>query len=107
MNTSSPSAVELQPFVPQSDAFYSIDVASRLAQMPRHRILVCCRRGIVTPAIDSVSGRYYFDGATIRILQRIEYLGTQCGINYTGIEIILRLVDELERVRGSGRFFPT
>lgn len=93
----------LQPFVTETATFYSIDVAASLAGMPRHRVLVCCKRHMVTPWIDRSSGRYLFDAEAIRILQRIEYLHADCGINFTGIQIILSLADELERVRSQER----
>jgi MerR family transcriptional regulator/heat shock protein HspR len=83
----------------RSRASYPIDLAARLAEMPRHRVLVCCKHGFVLPIIDPEDGRYYFDAASIRVLQRIEYLHTACGVNFTGIRIILSLVEELERVR--------
>lgn len=101
MNTDTSSAATLQLFIPEASATYPIDVAARLAHMPRHRILVCCKRGFISPRIDSDSGRYSFDAASIRVLQRIEYLHSECGVNYTGIQIILSLVDEVERTRRS------
>jgi len=105
MSTETISDTALQPFTPEANAFFPIDVAAHLAHMPRHRILVCCKRGIISPHIDPDYGRYSFDLATIRLLQRIEYLHTGCGVNFTGIQIILSLVDEVERIRqgeGSG-----
>ncbi|HTO02704.1 MAG TPA: MerR family transcriptional regulator [Opitutus sp.] len=99
MNTDVITPTTLQPFVLEMDAVYPIDLAARLAHMPRHKILVCCKRGIVAPMIDPDDGRYTFDAATIRVLQRIEYLHTECGVNFTGIQIILSLADEVERFR--------
>jgi hypothetical protein len=92
------TSTTLQPFVLETNAVYPIDIAARLAHMPRHRVLVCCKRGIVSPMVDSEDGRFSFDAATIRSLQRIEYLHTECGVNFTGIQIILSLADE-ERFR--------
>lgn len=99
MNTDTISSMTIQPFGLEMDAAYPIDLAARLAQMPRHRILVCCKRGIVAPMIDPEDGRYTFDAATIRVLQRVEYLHTECGVNFTGIQIILSLAGEVERFR--------
>ena len=103
MITETISRVALQPFVAEPATFYPIDVAASLAGMPRHRILVCCKRQMVTPWIDRNSGRYLFDIDAIRILRRIEYLHVDCGVNFTGIHIILSLVDELERARSRHR----
>jgi len=93
------STTTIQVFAPEPETFYPIDVAARLAQTQRHLILVCCKRGIISPHIEPESGRYFFDGATIEVLRRIEYLHTDCGINFTGVQIILSLADEVERFR--------
>lgn len=92
----------LQPFVPDPDAVMPLDTAAHLARMPRHFVLVCCKRGFVTPFIDPDYGGYFFDAAAVRTLQRITYL-RQCGINLTGIRLILQLMDEVGRLRGAGR----
>ena len=102
MNTDAITSTTLQPFALEMDAVYPIDLAARLARMPRHRILVCCKRGIIAPMVDPEDGRYTFDAATIRVLQRVEYLHTECGVNFTGIQIILSLADEVERSRARG-----
>ena len=99
MNTDAITSSTLQLFALETDAVYPIDLAARLAHMPRHRILVCCKRRIVSPMIDPDDGRYTFDAATIRVLQRIEYLYSECGVNFTGIQIIMSLADEVERIR--------
>jgi DNA-binding transcriptional MerR regulator len=100
MNTYVIPTAAVQLFVVRDESYYPIDLAARLSQMPRHRVLVCCKRGLVAPLIDPDNGSYFFDAASIRLLQRIQYLHTDCGVNFTGIEIILGLVTELERVRG-------
>ena len=81
------------------DAFVRLTISAAVAHMPRHRLLVCCKRRIVSPMIDPDDGRYTFDAATIRVLQRIEYLYSECGVNFTGIQIIMSLADEVERIR--------
>jgi alkylation response protein AidB-like acyl-CoA dehydrogenase len=90
----------LQPFVPDPEGLFPIDSVAHLAGMPRHLVLVCCRRGLVAPAIDPEYGGYLFDTVAIRTLQRIAYLHGECAINLTGIRIILQLMDEVERLRG-------
>jgi hypothetical protein len=89
----------VQRFVPDPEAIHSIDSAARLAGVPRHWILVYCRHGLVTPMIDPAYGGFYFDADNIRSLERIHYLHADCEINFAGIRIILRLMDEVERLR--------
>ena len=91
----------LQRFAPDPAAVYPLDFAAHLAQMPRHAVLVCFKRGLISAVVDPLYGGYSFNAATIRTLQRIEYLRTDCGINLAGIEIILQLVNEVKRLRGA------
>lgn len=82
----------VQVFTPDPETLYSIEVAAQMARMPRHVVLVCCRRGLVAPHIDPNYGALSFDLDTIRTLQRIEYLRSARGVNFAGIEIILQLL---------------
>ncbi len=93
----------MQVFAPASDALFPIDTAAHLAGLPRHVVLVCCRRGMVTPFRDPNYGGFYFDLDAIRTLQRIQYLRTACGVNLTGIELILKLMAEVEELRALTR----
>jgi hypothetical protein len=103
MNTEIEAVFSLQPFVPDPGTFYPLDTAAHLARMPRHVVLVCCRRGLVTPHIDPNFGALSFDLDGIRTLQRIEYLRTGRGANLAGIEIILRLMAELQELRAASQ----
>jgi DNA-binding transcriptional MerR regulator len=93
----------LQRFSPDPEAVYSIDAAAHLSGMPRHLILVSCKHGLVAPLVDPDYGGYYFDHATIRVMKRINYLYSDCGINVAGIRIILGLMEEVERLRAGER----
>jgi DNA-binding transcriptional MerR regulator len=100
MNTETDSlSYTVQVFAPDREALYPIDVAAHLARMPKHIVLVCCRRGLVTPQIDPEYGGLYFDQDAIRTLQRIEYLRGTCGVNLAGIGIILELMKEVMELR--------
>ncbi len=89
----------VQVFAPEPDAFYPVEIAAHLARMPRHVVLVCCRRGLVSPRIDPDYGGLYFDQDAIRALQRIEYLRSGCGVNFAGIEIIQQMMTEIQQLR--------
>ena len=100
MSTSSENpSWSLQPFVPEPEAVYSLDAAARLARMPRRLVLLCCQRELVAAYRDPDYGGYAFDAEAIRTLQRIQFLREECGVNFTGIEIILELMDEVRRLR--------
>jgi hypothetical protein len=93
------TSYSVQPMGLDATALYSIDTAAHLAGMPRHVVLVCCKNRFVMPRLDPALDGYWFDAAAVRQLQRIEYLRTECGVNFTGIRIILDLMDEVERLR--------
>lgn len=90
----------LQLFAPEPDAIYPLDAVAHLAGIPRHFVLVCCKRALVSPLIDPDYGGYFFDADNVRTLQRIAYLHSECGINFTGVRLILQLTQEVERLRG-------
>jgi DNA-binding transcriptional MerR regulator len=72
--------------------------------MPRHTILVYCKHGLVSPVVDPACGGYYFNDEAIRLLRRIHYLRTACGINFAGIKMILNLMNDVECLQSEVRF---
>lgn len=102
MNAPSAS-YSLQVFASDPDALLPLDAAAHLARMPRHTVLICCRRGLVTPRHDPAGDGFYFDRGAIRALQRIKHLRSACGVNLTGIELILKLMADVEELRALAR----
>src|SRR4051812_12189772 len=98
-NESATLSYSVQVFAPEPDALIPLDTAAKMAGMPRHIVLVCCRRGLVAPHIDADYGGFYFDREAIRALQRIEYLRSACEVNFAGIEIIQQLMTEVQELR--------
>jgi DNA-binding transcriptional MerR regulator len=94
----------LQLFEPDARSVYTIEAASSLAQVPRRVIVVYFKHGLVSPVTDPMCGGWYFNDEAIRILRRIEYLRTACGINLVGIKLILDLLKEVEQLRDEVRF---
>jgi MerR family transcriptional regulator/heat shock protein HspR len=94
----------IQVFEPDTNTVYTIEAAGHIAQVPRRTILVYYKHGLVSPVVDPECGGYYFNDEAIRTLRRIEYLRTNCGINLGGIKMILRLTNEVERLRAETRF---
>jgi MerR family transcriptional regulator/heat shock protein HspR len=46
-----------------------------------------------------------FDDEALRALRRIEHLRETCGVNETGLRLMMKLMDELDRLRASNRSF--
>ena len=89
----------LQRFTPDPDAIYPLDTIAHLAAVPRHTVLLCCRHRLIAPQVDPDYGGYSFHVGTIQTLQRVNYLYRECGINFSGIRIILGLMEEMEQLR--------
>jgi chaperone modulatory protein CbpM len=93
----------LQLFEPDARAVYTIETAANLAQVPRRLIAVYYKHGLVSPVMDPACGGWCFNDEAIRILRRIEYLRTACGINLAGIKLTINLMNEVERLRDEVR----
>ena len=94
----------LQVFEPGGQTVYTIDVAARLAQVPRRLIVLYYKHGLVESVTDPAGGGWYFDDEAIRIVRRIEYFRSVCGMNLAGIKLVMALTDEVERLRAELRF---
>jgi DNA-binding transcriptional MerR regulator len=89
----------LQLFEPDAQAVYTLEQAARLTQLPRRLIAVYFKHGLVSPVMDPACGGWYFNDEAIRILRRIDYLRTACGINLAGIKLMMDLARQVERLR--------
>ena len=106
--TSSPGVAEssarndtrsIERFQPPPDAVYTIETTSHLADVTRRTILLYCKHGLISSAVDPANRGYYFDRRAIRDLRRIEGLRSVCGDDLAGIKIILDLMNEIERLQ--------
>jgi DNA-binding transcriptional MerR regulator len=98
-NSVETSVTTLQLFEPDARAVYTLEAAARLTQLPRRLIAVYFRHGLVSPVMDPACSGWYFNDEAIRILRRIEYLRTTCGLNIAGIKLIMDLAREVELLR--------
>jgi MerR family transcriptional regulator, heat shock protein HspR len=96
---SGPEAAELG-----GQSVHTIDVAARLAQVPRRLIVLYFKHGLVAPVADSTTGDWYFDDDAIRVVRRIEQLRSRCGLNLAGIKLVISLTTEVEQLRTELRF---
>lgn len=88
----------LQLFEPRAHAIYTIDIAARLADLPRHTVLLCWRYGLVAPVTDSAAPGYYFTGNTVHVLRRVAALREVCRNDLPAIKIILELLERLDQM---------
>jgi MerR family transcriptional regulator, heat shock protein HspR len=89
-------------------SFRRLEVAARLVRLPPARIQGYVRVGLVHPA--AMEGATpLFDDAELARLRKIRRLTEDLGLNEAGVEVALRLLDEIEALQaeidahGSGR----
>jgi DNA-binding transcriptional MerR regulator len=93
------SKTALQLFEPDARTVYTIEAAANLAHVPRRRIAVYYKHGLVSSVMDPACAGWCFNDEAIRILRRIEYLRSACGANFAGIKLIMELTSDVERLR--------
>ena len=77
---------------------YELEIAARLVRLPAARVRRYVRVGLIRPT--RLEGRTAFFGEEeLARLRRIRRLVDDLGLNMAGVEIVLRLVDELEALR--------
>ena len=79
---------------------YMISVAAELAGMHPQTLRAYEAKGLVTPARTPGGTRLYSEEDVAR-LGLIQQLTTKLGLNLAGVEHVLRLEDELRRVRAT------
>lgn len=94
----------LQRFEPDPRTAYTIETTAYLAGVPRHTILLYCKYELVSPVVDPACGGYFFNDEAIRVLRRVDYLHTTCGVNIAGIKMILDLTHKVERLEAELHF---
>jgi DNA-binding transcriptional MerR regulator len=94
----------LEVFELDAESAHSIEVAARLAQVPRRLIILYCRHRLIAPVTDPSKSEWYFDDEAIRVMRRIDHLRSTCGLNLAGIKLVLSLTAEVERLRDELRF---
>lgn len=77
--------------------FYRIEVAAERSGLPVTRVRSYVRAGLVQP--QQVNGRHGFVEDDIARLRKIRRLTADLGVNLAGVDIILRLLDQLSDTR--------
>jgi len=73
-------------------------VASQLCNVHPQTLRQYEKIGLVVPARVGAKNRLYSEADILRV-QRIQRLTQQLGVNLAGVEIILRLLDDMEEMR--------
>ena len=83
---------------PARMALYELETAARLSRLPPARVRRYIRVGLIRPS--RVEGRtVFFSEVELARLRTIRRLGEDLGLNAAGVEVALRLVDEIRTLR--------
>ena len=82
----------------ENQPVYMIGVAASLCGVHPQTLRQYERLGLVIPSRAGAKNRLYSE-LDIRRVQRIQRLTQEMGVNLAGVELILRLLDEMEEVR--------
>lgn len=80
--------------------YYRLEVAARLAGLSPSRLRRLEAQGLVRPA-RMVGTRRLFGEVEVARLRRIRRLTDDLGVNLAGVEVILRLVEDLAAARAA------
>lgn len=78
------------------ETIYTLDIIATISGVERETILHYQQQGFIHALPD---GDDRYDDEALRTLRRIEHLRSTCGVNETGLRLILNLLDEVERLR--------
>jgi MerR family transcriptional regulator/heat shock protein HspR len=78
---------------------YMISVAAELVGMHPQTLRIYEQKGLVRPKRTSGNTRLYSD-ADLERLRTIQRLTTELGLNLAGVELVLRMEDQLNRMQG-------
>lgn len=82
----------------ENQPVYMIGVAAQLCGVHPQTLRQYERLGLVIPARVGAKNRLYSE-ADIRRVRRIQRLTQDMGVNLAGVELILRLLDDMEDIR--------
>jgi MerR family transcriptional regulator, heat shock protein HspR len=82
----------------ENQPVYMIGVAAQLCSVHPQTLRQYERLGLVVPARVGAKNRLYSEN-DIRRVRRIQHLTQDMGVNLAGVELILRLLDDMEEIR--------
>ncbi len=82
----------------ENQPVYMIGVAAQLCGVHPQTLRQYERLGLVVPARVGAKNRLYSE-TDIRRVRRIQHLTQDMGVNLAGVELILRLLDDMEEIK--------
>lgn len=82
----------------KNEPVYMISIAAKLCEMHPQTLRLYERVGLIKPQRISMKNRMYSD-ADIERLRQIQRLTHDLGVNLAGVEVILRLLEQMEEMR--------
>ena len=82
----------------KNEAVYMISIAAKLCEVHPQTLRMYERVGLIRPQRVSRKNRMYSD-ADIERLRRIQHLTHDMGVNLAGVDVILRLLEQMEDMR--------
>lgn len=99
MATVAAETESLSLYEPVPAPSYSIDFVAHYTGVPRHRIAVYCRSGVIRTLGDPSSEGWRFAPEDIRELRRAEEVRQRVGDNPAAIHLILALMHQVEQLQ--------
>ncbi len=84
--------------VSPEEPLYMIGVAAKLCDLHPQTLRMYERLGLIRPARGAKGNRMYSQ-ADIERLRQIQRLTQELGVNLAGVEVILNLLDKMEKMR--------
>ncbi len=87
-----------QPEQPAPSGFYSIEVVIQRTGLGVLMVQRCISYGIIHPQEGDEATALYSENDLLR-LRKVRRLVSELGLNWAGVEVVMRLTDELERLQ--------
>lgn len=82
----------------KDEPLYAISVAAKLCDVHPQTLRMYERAGLIKPRRVSSKNRMYSD-ADIERLRQIQRLTREMGVNLAGVDVVLRLLEQMEDMR--------
>jgi MerR family transcriptional regulator/heat shock protein HspR len=81
-------------------AVYELETAARMSRLPPARVRQYIRIGLIRPVREEGRNAFFTDAELAR-LRTIRRLREDLGLNAAGVEVVLRLVDEIRTLHNA------